>query len=226
MSYKYQNRHLQPRMCEELILELLSGKELERKEIIRFIPEVHLKRGGKPANANLTGVIKKALSNLKEKGLARNDHGYWIIKNTGITVPPEENKIPLEKKPVALTKNPKSNLGPVVELGEGQESVYLYYYPEYKTSATNDKKNKWHCKIGKSDSDPGQRIQGQGATSQPELPVFAVNYRTNQSALLEKAIHSILTYRNQKVDSGGNEWFMTNPEEFVGLIYFLNQGIK
>ena len=78
-NYKYKDTHLKPKIAKELILELLSGKTISRREIDETIIQYHKSQGGLHSTAK-TNPIKTALRYLKEKGLAEN-----ISKGPGST---------------------------------------------------------------------------------------------------------------------------------------------
>lgn len=87
-------------------------------------------------------------------------------------------------------------------IGNGKESVYVYYFPSQKAG------HSWPCKIGRAKGDPIKRIRTQQASMQ-ERPVVALVIRTPDSGVLESLIHSSL----ERALSFGKEWFITNPTE-------------
>lgn len=93
--------------------------------------------------------------------------------------------------------------GSVREIGEGLQAVYAYGY-----RCAPDR-----LKIGRSDGDVIGRIAAQINTSTPDKPVLKLLIRTQSSATLERAIHSILVHRGRAVVGGGREWFVTTIDE-------------
>ena len=78
-EYKYVGRSLTPRMAQELIVELFTGQTVQRQEIIERVDQVHLERGGQPAQA-ATHPVGRVLSAMKTAGRAENPRrGFWSI---------------------------------------------------------------------------------------------------------------------------------------------------
>lgn len=104
-------------------------------------------------------------------------------------------------------------LTPAKIIGSGRESVYLYYYDNDRRLAKHEGRDRWECKIGKGSSRAATRVRSQVKTAEARKPVLAVEVRTDSSYSLESMIHDRL--RDLKIDGhAGDEWFMTNPDEF------------
>lgn len=110
-------------------------------------------------------------------------------------------------------------------IGNGGESVYLYYFPTYQLF------NRLHlevpyfpCNIGKTIGDVEDRISDQIGQQLPEKPQIALIIRTDDCKVLETKIHDELKRRGDWLDpkSGadvvGVEWFLTNPAEVEGIV--------
>jgi len=107
----------------------------------------------------------------------------------------------------------------VKQRGEGTAVVNVYGY-----RCAPDR-----LKVGYTKGDALQRIVQQISTSTPDLPVLFLEIRTDderKALTLERALHSILTYRGQKVNGGGAEWFRTSTDEIERLWDFLEQNQK
>lgn len=238
--YKYKGIPLTPNISEELLLSYYSGKLTKRGQIVTDIIDIHLKKGGKePEATDKDRMIKRALENLKDKGLAENkSRGYWIViskqeplnsisETPTITHDESINILPINddfKSHVVIDEAETTNTDSRITLGKGNESVYVYYLPIYKEQAEKEKKTSWACKIGRTDRDPFQRIISQSSTSLPESPVIALIIKTHNSRALETIIHNILSYRNKKIVSAlGREWFDTNPDEILKIVQFSEQ---
>lgn len=70
-DYKYEGVHLTPKIAKRLILELLSGKTIRRREIDTTVNRFHESHGGLLSTAK-TSPIRTALRYLQEEGLAEN----------------------------------------------------------------------------------------------------------------------------------------------------------
>lgn len=92
-------------------------------------------------------------------------------------------------------------------------SVYWYTFAAYQ-KASNDP---YPIKIGRGNN-PRSRISQQ-VTAMPEEPTILGTYQHDNSLVLERALHSVLTLRGRrKLDAPGSEWFLTTPEEIASLI--------
>ena len=77
-----------------------------------------------------------------------------------------------------------------------------------------------------TESDVGSRVKGQMTAAIYEEPEIGLEIRTDNPRCLERAIHAILELKGRKIDTsgGGNEWFLTSPNE-VMIIQILINGI-
>ena len=218
-TYQYVGLPLTPAIAAELAVELFSGRTLKRQQIVDAVRDEHALRGGADASAlDLARVIKKGLSMLKDRGLCSNPStGYWRINSsTAETIPqasPSSDDDEFSKAPILPI--------PLRTVGSGCGSVYVYYFPIYKRSAETEGKLCWPCKIGRSDRDPILRVLSQSGTALPEKPEIAILVKSDQPALLESALHSVLKLRSKwRQNSPGSEWFDTNPDEVMELLSF------
>ncbi|EPT9296025.1 hypothetical protein ACVTOH_004564 [Vibrio parahaemolyticus] len=221
-NYEYKNIPLTPTICRELIVALFAGKTAARNDIVTAVVDMHVKLGGKSANAqDVPRTVKKALENLRKEEIAANPStGYWSISNVS-TDQVEETNQELDL-PQLQPQEESITLSASKILGKGASSVYLYYYPAYKKLAERCGDEYWECKIGMSDRDAVLRIMSQAGTALPETPVLDLLIKTDTPRVLESTLHGLLTLKDRKLpDAPGNEWFLTNPteiESFLALI--------
>lgn len=215
-SYSYVGMPLTPAVIEELAVELFDGTTVRRARIITAVEMKHLERGGIRSKANLTSSVKKALTNLKVKGQAGSAmKGYWQIGKQPDFILPQA----CVEEEVAPNTQDGNDIETDYEIGEGSESVYVYYLPVFKDQALQKGETSWACKIGRTDHDPLTRILAQASTALPEHPHVSVIFHTDNSRNWEVALHSILRVRGLHLNnSPGTEWFKTSPEEIVELI--------
>ncbi len=211
MNNRYQcfGRDLTSDCARKLIQELFEGQTVRRREIVNTVFEVHHKRGGGNSGVRLH-VIKSALKSMKESGVAENvELGFWYILQKANPEPHTESlQSPKTKEELV---NP--DLDSIKTIGAGKNSVYLYYYPTYRSFAESQGETDWPCKIGKSESiDPAIRINSQTATALPENPVVGLIIRTDSPDTIEWAIHEFLGNKHMQ-NAPGKEWFMTHPNE-------------
>lgn len=227
-SYQYKNIPLTPAIIEELTQELFDGQLVSRQTIVEDVIKFHEKSGGAKSTAqNVIGSVKKALTNLKDKGIADNPStGYWRIESKNPVTIIDDNSttlLEIQLVPVETTNEIINKIADKV-IGIGKSSIYLYYLPLYRQTAETQNQHVWHCKIGKTDGDPLNRILSQAATALPEKPHIALIFKTDFPSELETAIHSILTIRERKVNSSpGSEWFLTSPDEVEKLVDMILQ---
>ena len=72
---------LTPKVAQELIQELFAGQTVRRRKIIRRVDEVHTERGGSLPRAQAHHPAERALSKMKQLGLAESQgYGVWFVK--------------------------------------------------------------------------------------------------------------------------------------------------
>ena len=108
------------------------------------------------------------------------------------------------------------------EIGSGESTVYVYYFPTFKQNAKQEGRDYWECKVGKTTQDVDSRMKQQ--TGIPEKAVVT-EIKTDDPDQLEKALHAMLKARGRhKEEAPGTEWFITSPREvyemFCLLTYF------
>lgn len=218
-SYKYKALPITPAIIEYLIIELLNGQTSKRDDIVKLIIDTHISSGGLPSEASdFSRSVKKALSQLKEKGHALNkSYGYWqILKNDS----------PIQIIDKNISEFEISEIPTHTTYGKGNYSVYLYYFPTYRAHAETKGGNTWPCKIGRTDRDPLLRIISQISTALPEMPTVEFIIKTDNSSLLEAMLHSILTIRGKHIKgSPGTEWFDTSPDEVLEILRYVKSDL-
>jgi hypothetical protein len=227
-EYRYKGQPLTPAIFKELVIELFQGKLTERHVIVEEALRIHLARGGTNSRAqDLPRSVKKALSELREAGLAENpSFGYWRVISKDPT-PPEAVHALEETRPADYVQSqgdpPVEEPAADIILGVGSGAAYLYYLPTYRILAESNGEKLWPCKVGRTGQDPLTRILSQAATALPEKPHVAIIIHTDQPAVLESTLHGALTLRGRLIeDSPGSEWFLTNPDEVLALAQSLD----
>ncbi len=204
-DYPNKGKSLTGTVAEPLILELFDKQKAVPKKVIEEkVTELHLSQGGLPQTSETSYPVVAGLDRLKAKDQANNPKkGYWDINSAGIEEGIPDVPVAVEEKEDVLT------------VGEGASSVYLYYFPTYRSYAELQGDESYPCKIGRTDaSDPSAYINNQTGTSLPEEPVIGLIILTDDPVGKEKRMHDILdTARLRKEDAPGSEWFDTNPEQ-------------
>jgi T5orf172 domain len=220
-EYQLKGLPITPAGIKGLILELFNGQTVERNVIVKAVNELHLRRGGEPARAaDFPRSVKKALSELKETGIATNpSFGFWRISDSQIPkILPEMMEVSHEESAPRIEAE--------ITIGAGDSTVYVYYYRAYRLIAERDGKSTWPCKIGRSDRDPVSRIYSQASTALPEAPTIGLLLCTPLPSQWESVLHDILAIRGRIVEEApGEEWFDTSPNELVEIIRYIDPSI-
>lgn len=210
---------LTPAVFEALVLEHFTGKTIKRSDLAVQIEQLHLAAGGKPGNQNAQMQAKKALSNLEKVGAAKKAFfAHWTITGEGGTEPEADSG------PVASeVDDVEQSLEVETEIGSGNHVVYAYFYEAYRELATIKGENRWPVKVGLTKASLEARIAEQAsATGIPEAPTVGLAIWTDDASQIEKGLHVMLDQRGRRChDAGGNEWFMTSPDEIADLYRLL-----
>jgi hypothetical protein len=235
-----------PTALKPLILDALRDGPLRRKELF------HKLRTLAPAfqfffeGAQGESSAKRALAELKNDGrIFSPQPKYWQIRDSDTQL---EAQVEGELDDEIDDDNDEGDddegdeslevmevdtaAGIKIErmIGEGAESVYVYYHDVYAEIAKRDGLAVWECKVGSTTSAVDNRIIGQGAlTCFPRPPIIGLVIRTDNARSLERLLHSALTLAGKRITAGGgSEWFLTSPdhlerwhEAYLGTISIL-----
>ena len=132
-QYEYAEKSLTPRIAQHLIIELFTGRTVQKQEIMRIVDETHRERGGLSPRAKFKNPVTLALYNMTREGLVENpSQGYCLILST------TQEDDSMDPEP--------GNLEPEKIIGSGKQSVYLYYYPAYQRLANCKVKKDGHAR--------------------------------------------------------------------------------
>ena len=212
----YSQIPLMPSNAKPLVLEALEKKgPVKKASLDSVVDMLHRNRGGIPGVQSIKLVVKKALQELEKDGEVENV-GYGIWKHAGSeNIESSQESVITEKSTTLVNIEEKTGITPKKIIGTGAECVYVYYNPNDHELAKVKNLKKWECKIGRCASEnPIPRILEQGVkTALSRLPEIGLIIRTDDSSLLEKALHASLDFIEEDYfDSVGNEWFITSPE--------------
>jgi hypothetical protein len=219
-DYNYRNLPITPSIIEEIIVQLFNGSSSKRDVIVNKVLDYHISNGGRaPEAQDFPRSVKKALSNMMDKGWAANrSYGYWEINKKDAPL----NTVDVEGDLVT----PIEDIPTHMIYGKGEYAVYFYYFNNYRKLAELQGDLFWPCKIGRTDRDPLIRILSQASTALPEKPTIEFIIRTSDSSLLENMLHSILKMKGRHLEaSPGSEWFSTNPAEVIEIINYIDRNI-
>lgn len=212
-EYIYKNIELSPNVFAHLLVYLFDGKQFKRSESIDSVVKLHVDSGGIARKKEYVSVFKHATgrSALKDS-LANIGYGVWQLKyvETEIT------------EVVNITDVKDVHIDADECIGEGEGTVYVYYYDIYKQFAESKGEKMWPCKVGMTDVSAMGRIMSQAGTAYPEFPHIALIIKCDDPNKIETAIHSILKVRKQWLDEApGQEWFMTSPEDVKSIYEYI-----
>jgi len=218
---------LQPVFARKKILQMFALRsEWKRNEIVEKLAEDHLAEGNVLGSQDPTMVVKKALSYLQDAGSVESDgKGNWRV----IDAPLQESVVPRVESIAQASKIGRrldvetglsTTKGPPdwVELGNGSEFVYLYYFDNDKEVSRLQGKITWACKIGYTTDDVVRRVMTQTKTARAYKPQIAVVIRSDNALYLEATIHNAFKMIDRHFgerDSIGHEWFDTSPDELI-----------
>lgn len=201
---------LMPSVAKKIVVELLKSEKphWRRKDLVPEVERIHKSRGGIIGIQSTLSVIKKALTYLSEEGVVEGiAFGTWRLKS-------QSNDF----DGIELTDDMKQDIAsdiPVEKIiGDGPESVYVYFNKSERKLATIEHRSAWPCKIGRTDGNVIDRIFDQGIkTSFSSYPVVGLVIKSEDSKILERLLHLSLRFSElEPMDSPGSEWFLTSPE--------------
>lgn len=224
-DYKYADIPLTNKVARDLLVELFEGKNVATSYAVDIVLETHIKRGGIKSDSLASAIVKGALSRLNKYGIAKNIvTGYWFIESldaTDVDLDDTDELDDWDAEDEDIIESEPIDVDCDNVIGYGSGSVYVYYYPTFKEMAKSNGTSTYPCKVGMSFNQASGRVRSQ-ATALPEKPEIGLVIKTDNPAMLEKAIHSILGMRGKhESDAPGSEWYDTNPtevEEIFGLI--------
>jgi hypothetical protein len=115
-------------------------------------------------------------------------------------------------------------LKPEKVIGEGHESIYVWYCKNELDLANLKGDSSYACKVGRTSGDVPTRLIAQGYTAFSSEPVVPLVIRTRDSLTLETLIHATLKYAGKRIKNAhGTEWFKTNPQEIESIYDALEQ---
>ena len=213
-EYQFKNIPLTPSIAAGIILDYLPTqvKPIKRIDLTRYVADRHLSLGG-IVFGDVSAQIKKALQRLVDEGKVENPSlGWYLSKIHGST----EN-IDLSATQISSIETLQNEAELIVSeiiIGNGDESVYVYFADSERKLAKFEKRDWWPCKVGFTAGNLTTRILSQGPlTSMSQLPVVGLVIKTDDGHALERIIHYALGVADAQIDDAlGSEWFNTSPE--------------
>lgn len=107
--------------------------------------------------------------------------------------------------------------------GNGQETVYVIYSPIQRfNSVQSNQDGSFPVKIGKTNRRSDIRLMELQTGNSMRLQV-GIEFRTNDSALLENHFHKALSSKCMTAGNSSKEWFFTSFEEILNLYKLFRQ---
>jgi hypothetical protein len=201
-------------VLRDLIPEVLTSEGvLKRIEINARLRRAPPARGFLP---NTNAALKKALSQLLADGLINSRRTGWYEapdSSAAETIKRDSEEELSSTDELFPIEPATSKLKIEREIGEGPESVYVYFHDVYFEHSQSKGMPTWECKVGCTVGELDARIIGQGAlTCFPRCPVIGLVIRTHDGRNLERLLQSALSYAGTRINNGaGSEWFLTSP---------------
>jgi len=154
---------LQPVYARKLILKLLAERPIwQRLELCKRLQADHVAAGNTLGNQDPLAVTKKTLSYLKDAGYVQSDgRGNWSLIAIAEVDVSSGDSLLVESPDNSTSSLNQVEINGCVVLGEGAESVYLYYFETEKELALLKGQKTWQCKIGRTSGDVNQRVLSQ-----------------------------------------------------------------
>ena len=204
-------------ICSLTVLELCKFVKALRDKFGLGTPSTIRPDTNKEAK---TKPVPKPEDNNTKKQLEPKSKGNQAPKKNKAS---KGNQAP--KKNKASKGNQKVDSSETKYIGEGNESVYLYYFRTYKLYAESENFDYWQCNIGRTQDRPEDRVASQIGDQLPEKAILSLVMQINNCITLEKEIHDELKRREQWLNPEsdanvvGREWFSTNPVEVEDIFY-------
>lgn len=209
-------------VMEEILLKLSMPQLMTRQELLDLIIDYYTSHGGRALPNDPVSTFKHASSMMRKHNADNVYHptaGLWRFGNHES----EEDSSDCLETDLSIgidTDDMLDSLIPDKIVGDGNESVYMYYYDDCKDLAAFRNESHFKCKIGRTVFDPVERIKAQHGTSSHSKPHIALVIKCDNSSAVENLIHSFLMLQNRHIDDApGTEWFFTSPDEVLD-IYF------
>lgn len=222
------------RPARRFVLQLFERQaQWNRRQLAAEVERMHKQRGGIAGAQPPVTVVKKVLSELREEGVVRNvGKGIWREVGQGAApdaILGDEPSYPTElaSGAGAEEEEDEEEVTVVEYIGDGAESVYVYYNPNDRELATLKGMDCWECKIGRTQREVASRVIGQGAkTALSHPPIIGLVIRTDDAALVESALHASLRLSDRQVlDSPGAEWYFTSPAKVKEWYQAFGEGV-
>ncbi len=177
-----------------------------------------------PELQKLYNLFYAVKNDLERDGLIKQvKYGTYYVNSAGVNDEvTEESTIPEEDdEEEEIPEDDEDKVDENVPVyGNGESTVYAYFYPSYKKLAELKGESRYRCKIGKTTNGVKRRFSSTSRTEEPEKKEVALIIKTDSPNEVEALLHNTLKLAGQQVlDTPGKEWFYTNPEEIIHIFY-------
>ncbi len=204
-------------VAQKIALELFKTKpQWNRNELCAEVEKLHYARGGVNGKSKIAKVMDQVIDKLSgSRAISNACMGVWRIN--GFDVASSNPDSTNNSRSVEDGQDECEEMSEIkIEkiIGDGYESVYVYYDPVHRELAGLKGRNFWACKIGKTEKSVTGRIFDQGIkTAFSYYPVVGLVIKTDDSSMLERIIHIALRSSEiEPMECPGTEWFLTSPE--------------
>jgi len=192
-----------------------------RNSFLEDLIAYHKKITKKDLNQSLSsvGVLAKKTLFHKESPFFVKIEGYGNYRYVGDSVGDGFSKPVIRPETDAIA----GQITPDKELSarnKGRESLYVWWHKDSEELAKLKNHDCWAMKIGKHNSpNVSARFESYRVAIPHKIRLGLIISCKNCSQL-EKAVHTVLENRGQKIGEEGSEWFNTNVNEILDVLRF------
>ena len=198
-----------------------KDQEGQKKEFLGDLRAYHEKITKKEVNQALEKLGRISKKNLfgKESPFFVKIEGYGNYRYIGRSVGDGFSKpvITPETDAIAGQITPDKELS---ARNEGRESLYVWWHKDSEELAKLKNHDCWAMKIGKHNSPNVSARFESYRVAIPHKIRLGLIISCKKCSQLEKAVHTVLENRGQKIGEEGSEWFNTNVNEILDVLRF------
>ena len=204
-------------MIRAWVLEVMQrDTRYSHSELLKLITQAHHESGGRESDDSSSGLrLMSVLDDLVEErylilveGGHYSDYSEWRWER----IADPSSILPLKEAQTAFEATAE------VTVGHGQQSVYGWYLPAYRTLAAIKGHARWPMKVGRTRLSSMARMRDHIGTA-PEKPKLGFLLKADRAKVGEALLHIVLDERKQNISEAlGKEWYMTNPEELKQIV--------
>ena len=198
------------------------GASYKRSVITSRLRSAFIDGGGNPGTSKekVAQVFKSWMRT--DSPFERIDGGYGKYRYLGYGEQPSDPALTPAGEVQGRDTWENDAPSPDREYGDGPYEVYAWCLPRYREGPDIH----WPIKIGRAGTDGLPRRFRDFWENLPEKPCYLIRFACadeTEAREREQLLHKYFKSRGQKIeDSPGNEWFLTNTNEVIEAIRFID----